>query len=63
MEWPVVVVLVVILPVVLFPAAFVWYLNVGGVYAAVKEAIKRRAVAKQKTRGVKIIETESTTKT
>jgi len=63
MEWPVVVVLVVILPVVLFPAAFVWYLNVGGVYAAVKEARKRRVAAKQGTRSVKIIETESTTKT
>ncbi len=42
MEWQVIVALVIILPVILFPAAFVWYLNVGGVYAAVKEAGKRR---------------------
>ena len=42
MEWQVIVALVVILPVILFPAAFVWYLNVGGAYAAVKEARKRR---------------------
>jgi hypothetical protein len=42
MEWQVIVALVIILPVILFPAAFVWYLNVGGVYAAVKEARKRR---------------------
>ena len=63
MEWPVVVALVVILPVVLFPAAFVWYLNVGGVYAKVKEARKRRAAAEQKTRIIEIIENESTTKT
>ncbi|MBC8476869.1 MAG: hypothetical protein H8D49_00860, partial [Dehalococcoidia bacterium] len=30
------------LPVILLPAAFVWYLNAGGVYAVVKEARKRR---------------------
>ena len=42
MEWQVIVALVVMLPVILLPAAFVWYLNVGGVYAAVKEARKRR---------------------
>ena len=45
MEWQVIVALVVILPVILFPAAFVWYLNIGGVVAAVREASKRRAEA------------------
>ena len=34
--------LVLVIPVVLFPAAFVWYLNVGGGHAAVEEARGRR---------------------
>ena len=38
MEWQIVVVLAIAIVVILFPAAFVWYLNVGGIYAAVKEA-------------------------
>ncbi len=43
MEGLVIVALVVAIPVILFPAAFVWYLNMGGVWAAVKEARAKRA--------------------
>ena len=50
MEWQMVVALVVAIPVILFPAAFVWYLNIGGVVAAVREARtakeKKAALAK-----------------
>jgi hypothetical protein len=35
--------LAIAVPVILAPAAFVWYLNLGGIYAAVKEARERRA--------------------
>ncbi len=45
MELGMVLALVVAIPVVLFPAAFVWYLNIGGVVAAVREA--RAAKAKK----------------
>jgi hypothetical protein len=48
MEWQVIVALVVAIPIILFPAAFVWYLNVGGIYAAVKEARKKRAAREAK---------------
>ena len=51
MQWELIVALVVAIPVILFPAAFVWYLNLGGVYAAVKEA-RARKVAEKK--GVKV---------
>ena len=37
MEWQVALAIVLVLPVILFPAAFIWYLNGGGVYAAIKE--------------------------
>jgi hypothetical protein len=43
MEWQIAVALVVAIPVVLFPAAFVWYLNIGGVVQAVREAKAARA--------------------
>ena len=38
MQWELVVALVVAIPIILFPAAFVWYLNVGSIYTAIKEA-------------------------
>ena len=38
MQWELIVALVVAIPVILFPAAFVWYLNIGGMVQAVKEA-------------------------
>ena len=44
MEWQVIVALVIAIPIILFPVAFVWYLNIGGIYAAVKEARARRVV-------------------
>ena len=49
MEWQVVLALAIAIPIILFPAAFVWYLSVGGIYAAVREAAKKRAVREGKT--------------
>ena len=46
MEGLAIVAVVVAIPVILFPAAFVWYLNVGGIMASVKEARKQAAVQK-----------------
>ena len=37
MEWQVILALVIVIPVILFPAVFVWYLNIGGIYVAIKE--------------------------
>jgi len=42
MEWQFVVALAVAIPVILFPAAFVWYLNIGGIHATVQEARAKR---------------------
>jgi len=44
MEWQFIIALVVAIPVILFPAAFVWYLNIGGILSAIKEAWAKRAV-------------------
>ena len=38
MQWELIVALAVTIPIILFPAAFVWYLTIGGIYHAVREA-------------------------
>ena len=48
MQWELIVALVIAIPVVLFPAAFVWYLNIGGLAQAVREA---RQAAREKKVG------------
>jgi len=47
MQWEFVIALVVGIPIILFPAAFVWYLNVGGLLTFIREWRARR-VARQK---------------
>jgi hypothetical protein len=42
MQWELIVALLVAIPVILFPAAFVWYLNVGGIIQALREAMNTR---------------------
>jgi len=50
MELTLIIALAVAIPVILFPAAFVWYLNVGGIVHVVREARtakeKKAALAK-----------------
>ncbi len=45
-----IVALVLAIPVILFPAAFIWYINIGGIVQAAKEA-KTRKLAEVKARG------------
>jgi len=47
MEWQFIVALIVAVPVILFPAAFIWYLNAGGMFHAVKEARAKKQAAKE----------------
>ena len=42
MNTAMIVALVVAVPVILFPAAFVWYINVGGIVQAVRQARARK---------------------
>jgi hypothetical protein len=46
MQWEFIVALVIAIPIVLFPAAFVWYLNIGGIVQAIREARQARAAGK-----------------
>jgi hypothetical protein len=48
MSWPIIVGLVLGIPLILLPVAFVWYLNISGLYQVLKatrERKKRRAEA------------------
>lgn len=45
MQWEVIVALILAIPVILFPAAFVWYMNLGGL---VKAAQARKAATANK---------------
>jgi len=51
MQWEFIVALVIAIPIILFPAAYVWYLNIGGIVAAIKDAREAR-VAREK--GIKV---------
>jgi len=42
MEWQVILALVLGIPVILLPVAFVWYLNVSGLYRVVRDARQRQ---------------------
>lgn len=48
MEWYLIVILVLLVPILLLPVAFVWYLNASGLYRVIRDArqrAKRRAKA------------------
>ena len=49
MEWQVILVLVLAMPVLLFPVAFVWYLNIGGMYALIKSRREKKATQEEMT--------------
>lgn len=51
MEWPVIVALILAIPIVLLPVVFVWFLNMGGIMTAVREARAKRAA---RDRAVKV---------
>ena len=50
MQWQFIIALVIAIPVILFPAALIWYLNVGGVYQAIQAARQRRAAQGEKVK-------------
>lgn len=50
MPWQVIVALVIVIPVILIPVLLVWYLNIGGIYSAIKEARQRRVTREKEVR-------------
>ena len=56
MEWQIIVVLIVAISFVLIPAVFIWYLNIGGIYAIMKEAREKKIAREKKAHGEAITE-------
>jgi hypothetical protein len=52
MQWEFIVALVVAIPIILFPAAFIWYVNVGSLYIMLRERRKKKAAAKERSREI-----------
>jgi len=48
MEWDLVMVVAIAILISLFPAAFVWYLNIGAIFQAEQEARRKRKAAREK---------------
>jgi hypothetical protein len=46
MNWQILIAVIIAIPVILFPAAYVWYMNIGGIYEAVKNARARKLLNK-----------------
>jgi hypothetical protein len=47
MDTAIVVALAMAAPIILFPVALVWYINIGGIRAAVREAREKRALVEE----------------
>jgi hypothetical protein len=52
MKWEFIVALIIAIPIILFPVAFVWYLNVGNLYSAIRIARAKKAVPGEKAQVV-----------
>ena len=51
MQWEFIVALVIAIPIILFPAVFVWYLNLGWIFFRVRETIRKRKTAREERIG------------
>ena len=48
MEWQLIVALIIMIPIVLLPVAFIWYLNFAGMRAMLRSARRGRVADKDK---------------
>jgi len=54
MDWQIIVALVVMIPIILVPVLFIWFLNLGGLYAVTKRIRERRAASSRRKAEVRI---------
>ena len=50
MEWWVILLLVLAVPVILIPVVLIWYINVSGIYTVIRETQRRRAERSKRVR-------------
>ncbi|MFC2004902.1 hypothetical protein ACFLUY_01615 [Chloroflexota bacterium] len=56
MEGQIILTLILTIPVILIPAAFVWYLNASGIYSVIRETQKRRISREKRIRAAAELE-------
>jgi hypothetical protein len=44
MRWEFIVALIIAIPIILLPVAFVWYLNIGNIYSAIRRARAKKTI-------------------
>ena len=44
MQWPIIIVLVIVVPIIIFPVVFVWYLNIKGIRESVRAARRQQQI-------------------
>lgn len=49
MEWQLILALVIMIPIVLLPVAFVWYLNLGGMRLLLRVVRRAKIASKERT--------------
>lgn len=54
MEWYIILAIVLAIPVIILPIAFIWYLNASGIYTVIRETMKRRAARQQREREARL---------
>ena len=52
MEWEIIVALVMAIPVILLPVAFVWFLNIDGLCTSIKKTRIMRTASRRRTEAV-----------
>ncbi len=56
MEWWVILLLVLAIPIILVPVALIWYINTSGIYTVIRETQRRRAARKKTIREARMAE-------
>jgi len=54
MEWYLILAIVLAVPVVLLPAALIWYINASGIYTVIRETLRRRAIRRRRAKEVHV---------
>jgi hypothetical protein len=53
MDWPFIGAVAIAVPIILFPAAFIWYMNLGGLVQVMREARAKERGAKARIAAAK----------
>jgi len=51
MKWELAIAVIIAVPIILFPAAYIWYNNIGGVFQAAREAKAKRLARRNTEKG------------